>query len=484
MLVVANEDYEGVNPTYPVGTTAPKYAAMYEAAVEASGLRTDIWDVSAQGVPHDLGVLGHYKAVVWYLGDNRLTQDPEDEEVETFFGPLPDMAVAERQQYLTMAVRDFLNEGGKLIHLGETAQYQGLPGIAELVGGVFYGLNGDPTAECVIAEFLNECLILSDDFRQYYLGAFVRVDVVDPSGVEGVSIPFNNVAGQFGGPVVGGANPLDEAGSFQPTSEVLPLLRFPQFASKGVTKHLGGSTSDFAPVEGQRYAGMLHSDSAYARLTRTIDLTGATTAQLQFQLSQIAEEGWDHTIVEAHTVGQDNWTTLAETGGATSTGIPEDCDLLVAAHPFLAHYLGGTDCTAPGSTGAWNSVSGNTDGWQQLSYDLNAFAGQQVEVSISYVSDGGVGGIGAFVDDTLVVIDGTPSLQDGFEGATSAWAPAPVPAGSPPAVTAWQIGGVLVTFFSGVMTNDSVLFGFGLEQLSTEAERVLLVRRALIGLAL
>ena len=39
----------------------------------------DVWDVDAQGVPHDLGVLGHYDAVLWYLGDNRLTQDPEDE---------------------------------------------------------------------------------------------------------------------------------------------------------------------------------------------------------------------------------------------------------------------------------------------------------------------------------------------------------------------------------------------------------------------
>ena len=48
-------------------------------------------------------------------GDNRLTQDPEDELTDTFlFGPLPDLAVAERQQYLTLAVRDYLNEGGKL----------------------------------------------------------------------------------------------------------------------------------------------------------------------------------------------------------------------------------------------------------------------------------------------------------------------------------------------------------------------------------
>ncbi len=124
--MLADEDYTGVNPTYPAGTDAPKYAAAHVAAVQAAGYDADVWDVDAQGVPHDLGILSHYDAVVWYLGDNRLTQDPEDEIIETEpFGPLPDIAVAEREQYLTMAVRDFLNDGGKLLHAGETAQYLG-----------------------------------------------------------------------------------------------------------------------------------------------------------------------------------------------------------------------------------------------------------------------------------------------------------------------------------------------------------------------
>ena len=91
---------------------------------QANGITPDVWDVDAQGVPHDLGVLSHYDAVLWYLGDNRLTQDPEDVLTELpYFGAnvCPDTSVAERQQYLTLAVRDHLNEGGKLIHAGETA---------------------------------------------------------------------------------------------------------------------------------------------------------------------------------------------------------------------------------------------------------------------------------------------------------------------------------------------------------------------------
>ena len=37
MLVIANEDYEGVNPDYPDDVTAPKYARMYVDALEDSG---------------------------------------------------------------------------------------------------------------------------------------------------------------------------------------------------------------------------------------------------------------------------------------------------------------------------------------------------------------------------------------------------------------------------------------------------------------
>jgi hypothetical protein len=77
-LIVANEDYTGVNPDYPAGTTAPKYADDYAAALDANGVTHATWDVDAQGVPHPLGVLSHFDAVVWETGDDRLVQDPED----------------------------------------------------------------------------------------------------------------------------------------------------------------------------------------------------------------------------------------------------------------------------------------------------------------------------------------------------------------------------------------------------------------------
>ncbi|HEX5782801.1 MAG TPA: M14 family zinc carboxypeptidase [Solirubrobacteraceae bacterium] len=489
VLVIANEDYTGVNPRYPAGTNAPKYADEHVAALRAAGYDADVWDVDAQGVPHDLGVLSHYDAVLWYTGENRITQDPEDELISTPFGQLPDIGVAERQQYLTMAVRDYLNGGGKLVHAGESAQHQGLLGISDVVGGLYYGLNGDETAECVVDTvegFFEDCLILADDFRQYWLGGYGRVDVPGPTSVAGIDRPIEGYEGAFGGPGAQ-ANPLNEAGVFQPTSEALPEDEFPQFASRAAADYLVGGSPPFTPIEGERYAGALHADQSYTRLTRTIDLTGATTAELAFQLSLNIEPGYDHVLVEARTAGGDDWTTLPDLEGGTVTAVPQECvggGFLLTLHPFLRHYLGGTGtqpCTATGSSGTWNAFNDATAGWEQARFDLSAFRGRQVEVSIAYVTDPGGGGVGAFVDDTRLTIDGA-TTADGFEGATSSWAVTGPPVGSPPNSTAWEIGPKLINFYAGTSTRDTLLLGFGIEQLATEAERADLLRRALRGL--
>jgi hypothetical protein len=482
VLVLVNEDYKGVDPTYPPGTEVPKYVDEHVAAIKAAGYDTDVWDLDADGVPHDLGVLSHYDAVVWYLGDNRVTRDPHDMVTETVFGNLPEMGVAERQQYLTLAVRDYLNDGGKLIHAGETVQHQGLPGFSDVIGGLYYAANGDDTSDCFVSSgqgFFDDCLILADDFRQYWLGAFARTSTGGVSDVAGIADPITGFQGRIAGVP---SNPVDEAGVFTPTSDVLPPAQFPQFASQGSVDYA------FPPVEGNRYAAALHADDSYMRLTRTtLDLSEAQNAQLQFQLLLSSEEGYDHVIVEARTPGQDNWTTLptvAESELATSTTPPSECQpngFLLNLHPFLRRYLGGAGCTGPGSTGRWNSFTGTTDGWQDVAIDLSSFAGQQVELSISYVTDPGTGGVGTFVDDTRVVVDGVETSADGFEGATSEWSPAAPPVGSEDSPGEWHVGGK-VDVIGGTSTEDTLLLGFGLEQLATPQQRTDLIGRALGGM--
>ncbi len=194
-----------------------------------------------------------------------------------------------------------------------------------MIGGLLYASNGDDTSECVVhtvAGFFEDCLILADDFRQYYLGAFARTSVGGVDVVEGIADPIDGFEGTLGGPAVGD-NPIDEAGVFTPTSQVLPAGQFPQFASQGAAEY------PFGPVEGTRYAEGAHADDSYMRLTRTtVDLTDATSAQLQFQLLFNTEPSYDNVIVEAHTPGQDDWTTLPDVNGNSQSdpagGVPAE----------------------------------------------------------------------------------------------------------------------------------------------------------------
>jgi hypothetical protein len=483
VLVVANEDYEGVNPTYPASVTSPKYARDYVRAVRDSGRRASVWDVSRQGVPDHLGVLGHFDSVVWYLGDNRLTQDPEDEQTELGSSTLADASVAERQEYLTIAVRDYLNEGGKVVHAGETAGYFGTLG--ETLGGIYYGLNGAPDQQCVVTTDLDDCLILSDDFFQYYLGAYSRRAVDGPTSFSGRD-RLQGADGTFGGPAVAD-NPLDEAGTFAVTSDVLPPEEFPLFRSRAAGSFRGAAGGAFDPVEGSWYAGVLHTDDSYARLTRTVDLGDVTAGQtptLQARLSYDTEEGYDHVVVEAHPVGSDDWTTLPEQGGLTSSAVPLECEagFLLEEHPFLLRYLtpGDTACTPTGTSGAWNSMTGSSDGWQTARFDLSAYAGQQVEVSISYVSDPASGGTGLVVDDTRLLVGGTTTQSEGFETGLGPWTIGAPPEGSPTTGSAFRRSEGLLS--AAVTTRDSVLLGFGVEQLGSRADRARVLGRALARL--
>jgi hypothetical protein len=478
VIVIADEDTNGVNPTYPAGTTS-KYVSTYLQALHRAGLRATVWDVSTQGVPHHLGVLSHFRGAVWYIGDNRLTQDPEDELTAIGSQQVEDAAVAEREQELTIAVRDFLNEGGKLVHTGETSTYYGA--LAGDIGGIYYGLNGDPNADCAVTEDLfSDCLLLADDFAQYYLGRYSRQTSDTATGFAGAGA-LAGIAAEFGGPAVTD-NPIDEAGIFPATSSVLPPDEFPLFTSAtGGTYTPGGGPFD--PVEGSTYVGGLHVDDSYMRLTRTVDLTGVAAASaptLSAQLSFDVEPDFDHVIVEAHTVGQDDWTTLPEAGGLTTTAVPAECEVgyLLESHAFLLHYLTpGDPCGPTGTTGSWNAMTGSSDGWQDASFDLSAYAGKQVEVSISFVTDPAFAGTGVFIDDTRLVVGGTAVESEGFEAGLGPWTIAPPPPGSSPGTGSFVRSTNL--FSPAIRTPDTVLLGFGAEQVASQADQAAILGRAL-----
>lgn len=470
VLILANEDYLGFAPEQP-GVTEPVALGAHAAALDANGIDYDVWDVTAQGVPHPLGTLGHYDAVVWELGDNRLTQEEGDVLTETFIGDVPDLSVAEAQQFTTIAIRDYLNEGGKVFQTGEYTGYFGTFGDA--LGGAFYGLNGDASADCVVTQsFFEDCLLYSDDFAQYYQGLWQRSSFADPEQVVGIGPLGEGVT--IG--IDGAATP--DSGGFIVTSEVLPVDRFPQFASEKVAEYASSEPLPFAPFSGEQYVAAAHADNAWMRLSTTVDLAAATAGTVGFKMSYNTEGGYDHAVVEARVVGTDEWTTLpdiADADGTTSTTTPTECEagFFVDLHPDLANYLTvGAPCEPVGATGEWNSFTGSSGGWTDVEVDLGSFAGEVVEVAISYITDPGSAGIGVFVDDTVITVDGVVVDENDFENGLGAWTVPGPPATSPGNAVDWVAGPALFDApAAAVSTADTITLGFGFEAIATAEER-------------
>ncbi|MEU3091491.1 M14 family zinc carboxypeptidase [Streptomyces massasporeus] len=411
---------------------AATQAQTYVDALKASGRKAIVWDVAKQGAPDALGVLSHFDTVVHYTGASVPGVDTQ------------------------LQLRAFLNEGGRLIEAGEQAG-----GNVDLGGGA-----------------------LSNDFSQYYLGAYTRTTTPGATGFTG-SGELGGVTGPLG---AAPGNPLDKAGTYSVTSDELGTDDFPQFASKGAGQ-FAGTVNPYGPFAGSAMAAAVHTDDAYKRLTRTVDLTGTTAAEgptLRTQLLWDTESGYDHAIVEARTTGADDWTTLPETGGATKSAVPTECEggFYVNEHPWLKHYLTVADdgCTATGTTGTWNSFTGASNGWQQVNFDLSAYAGKTVEISISYVTDPGSGGHGVLADDASLVVGGTAKETEGFETSLGAWKVAGPPEGSPAVLKDWARTGALFQTYGAVTTDDTVLLGFGLEHVTAPAARTALMKKALASL--
>ncbi|WP_083733086.1 immune inhibitor A domain-containing protein [Actinomadura sp. CNU-125] len=187
-------------------------------------------------------------------------------------------------------------------------------------------------------------------------------------------------------------------------------------------------------------------------------------------------------IVEAHTAGADDWTTLPDENGRTDDAVPTQCEqaYLLDMHPFLEHYLtGGNPCGDTGTTGAWHAFTGDSGGWVPTSFDLSAYAGKKVEVSIAYVSDPATGEAGLFVDDTEVTTSGGRLDAADFESGLGPWTIQGAPAGSPGNGAEFVRSEAVIDSVSAVATKDTVLLGFGLEQVESKARQESLMEGAL-----
>jgi hypothetical protein len=481
VLVVAAEDYTGASPVQE--PNGPHHADAYVDALAANGQESDVYDIDASGrvAPDALGVLSHYDSVVWETGDDLVTRT-----AGRGGGNVDRLALDE-----LLELRAYLNEGGRALLAGDSAGQQ----YTANVGSQLY----DPQGEIVcnpLPEGVDprRCLPsfgslfggdATNDVLQYYLGAYLAVandGHSDGTAFDSVGVddPFTGLTWGLDDPVFAGNT--TRRSSFIATSGILPVDQFKQFESWPAARYdkPGGP---FDPHTGDHYLYSQIADASYKRLTREVAVP-AGGGSMTFWTSYDTEPAWDHLFVEARTPGGDDWTTLPDANGHTSQATGESCNDENSGgwrtlHPQLDHYqtqTGPATCDPTGTTGAWNAASGNSSGWQQWSIDLSAYAGQSVEISIAYASDWSTQGIGVFLDD-VTLPDGTTTS---FETDLGGWEVTGPPAGSSP-----NANDFIRTDASGfpvgnaIATPHSLLLGFGLEGVSTAAERNAVMARVL-----
>ncbi len=499
VLVLSAEDYTGASQLGPP-SAPPDYLSYYADALSAAGVEFDVYDVDANGrtAPDALGVLSHYDAVVWYTGDDVVTREPG-------WGPGNASRLAMQE---LLEVRDFVNEGGRVLYSGQLAGQQYTPALGTQLYDPFE--NRECRADPAVA---SRCLALlgsgnsQGDPIEYMFGAAITTpdggsdpSTFEPFDVNGIDTPFDGLDWGFNG--ADSAQNHVTNSSFIATGDFLevtdPADSFPQFESWPAAEYQSGLAGPFDPHTGSSFMWSDRADEAYKRLTRSINVP-AGGGTLSFWSSYNLELDFDYMIVEAHTVGEDDWTTLSDQNGHTSNDLSADqsCpggwsnpdDAANVLHPFLTRYqtfdpATGT-CSPTGTSGEWHAANGSSSGWQQLSFDLSAYAGSQVEISISSVSDWGFQQFpGVFVDDIEVSTgDGSTSFEedgDPMDGWTVSGAPQDPEGIEGANRNDWvRRAGLGIKEGAAIATPGTLYMGFGLEGISDAATRNEVMGRAI-----
>jgi Immune inhibitor A peptidase M6 len=419
----------------------------------------------------------------------------------------PSLDDAGRRSQELLEVRDFVNEGGRVLYTGKHAGQQYTPGLGTQLYDPFENrqCRADPAVQA-------RCLALSGsgnsqgDPIEYTFGAAITSvdggldpDTGDPLDVAGIDDPLAGLTWGFNG--ADSAQNQDSNSSFIATGDFLkvtdPADSFPQFESWPAAEYRSGLAGPFDPHTGQSFMWSERSDEAYKRLSRTITVP-AGGATMSFWTSYNLELDFDYLVVEAHTVGQDDWTTLPDLNGHTSDDLSSDqsCtggwsnpeDTANVLHPFLSHYQTQNpdgSCTNTGTTGEWHAANGGSGGWQQFQVDLGAFAGSQVEVSITVLSDWGLQQFpGAFIDDIVASTpEGTTSFEDDgdpTDGWTVPGAPQDDARIEGPNRNDWvRRGGLGIKEGAAIATPQTIYLGHGFEGITGTTTRNQIMERVL-----
>jgi immune inhibitor A len=154
------------------------------------------------------------------------------------------------------------------------------------------------------------------------------------------------------------------------------------------------TTTIVKPAEGSMQWWSGSGDDLSNTLTRSVDLTGKTSASLNFKGWYDIEANYDYLYTEVSTDGGENWTVLDGTVGGEP--IPRD---------------GGDRPALHGQSGTY----------KDLEYSLDAFAGQKFDLRFRYQTDGGVAPKGFAADALSITADGAVVFEDGAEDGDNGW---------------------------------------------------------------
>ncbi|MGW3078504.1 MULTISPECIES: immune inhibitor A domain-containing protein [unclassified Kitasatospora] len=136
------------------------------------------------------------------------------------------------------------------------------------------------------------------------------------------------------------------------------------------------------------------ADNLNVTLTRDIDLTGKAKAGINAKAWYELEQDFDYAFGEVSTDGGKTWTVIDGTWNGTA--LPRE-----NGRP---------------------AISGQVAAWGDLSFNLDAYAGQKIKFRYHNTTDGGLHYRGLTLDNIAVVADGATVFSDDVEKADNSWA--------------------------------------------------------------
>ena len=418
----------------PAGRRAEVRRRARRGAARPTAITPDVWDVDAQGVPHDLGVLSHYAAV--RVVPRRQPADPgrrgrpHRAAVLRSERPPRTRSVAERQQYLTIAVRDYLNEGGKLIHAGETTATTACStSCSAALGGHLLRPRRRPRAAVRRRRPTRSATACCSPTtsRQYYLGAFDREALEAPPASS--ARPARWTATRR----CSAARRRSTTRSTRParsplTSDLLPPEQFPQFAGIGRRSTTSSAVGTVTPSRASSRRSPTTPTRATCGSARTFDLTGGhgrRRADVRGPAGLVDRGGLRprHRRGPHRRAGRLDDAARPQRQHRPAT-CPAECEagFYIGLHPNLLDVPHARrPVHARRRPGRGTRSPASPAGWQPVAFDLSAYAGQQVEIVVSYVTDPVTGGSRRHPRRHPAGHDGRRLEAEGFEDGLGAW---------------------------------------------------------------